>query len=220
MKYVVFSFDDGTIHDKKLIEILNKYHLKATFNLNSGLDDYIWYYGDIEIRRLKLKENVSLYDGHEVCAHSLTHPRLDECDLRKLDEEVRLDKINLEEIFNRPIYGFATPFETYNENVINKIIECGYSFCRVADISLDSSHFESVYKIRVDALTFENNILEKLEAFNSNGKDEDYFIVAGHSYDYYVNNSWDEFENICKVIASKDFLKTITTSEFVSLKQK
>ena len=37
MKYVTFSFDDGVTQDKRLIELLNKYGLKATFNLNSSL---------------------------------------------------------------------------------------------------------------------------------------------------------------------------------------
>lgn len=36
IKAVSFSFDDGNIDDIRLVEILNKYGLKATFNLNSG----------------------------------------------------------------------------------------------------------------------------------------------------------------------------------------
>ena len=36
-KAVTFSFDDGVTQDIRLIEILNKYGLKGTFNLNSGL---------------------------------------------------------------------------------------------------------------------------------------------------------------------------------------
>ena len=36
-KAVTFSYDDGISQDIRLIEILNRYGLKATFNLNSGL---------------------------------------------------------------------------------------------------------------------------------------------------------------------------------------
>lgn len=35
-KAITFSFDDGVTQDIRLIEILNKYGLKATFNLNSS----------------------------------------------------------------------------------------------------------------------------------------------------------------------------------------
>ena len=38
MKAVTFSYDDGVEQDIRLIEILNTYGLKCTFNLNSGLD--------------------------------------------------------------------------------------------------------------------------------------------------------------------------------------
>ena len=35
-KALTFSFDDGVKQDIRLVEILNKYGLKGTFNLNSG----------------------------------------------------------------------------------------------------------------------------------------------------------------------------------------
>ena len=37
MKAITFSYDDGVTQDKRLIEIFDKYDLKATFNLNSEL---------------------------------------------------------------------------------------------------------------------------------------------------------------------------------------
>ena len=37
MKSLTFSYDDGVTQDVRLIEIFNKYGLKATFNLNSEL---------------------------------------------------------------------------------------------------------------------------------------------------------------------------------------
>jgi hypothetical protein len=37
MKMVTFSYDDVVEQDRKLVEILNPHHLKATFNLNSGI---------------------------------------------------------------------------------------------------------------------------------------------------------------------------------------
>lgn len=36
-KAITFSYDDGITQDIRLIEIFNKYNLKATFNLNSEL---------------------------------------------------------------------------------------------------------------------------------------------------------------------------------------
>ena len=36
-KAVTFSFDDGITQDLRIIKILDKYGLKGTFNVNSGL---------------------------------------------------------------------------------------------------------------------------------------------------------------------------------------
>ena len=88
MKIVSLSFDDGTIYDKRFIDLLNKYGLKATFNLNSGLDNFIWYYEDKPIRRLNLEESKDIYNGHEVASHSLTHPYFS-----SLDEKSQIKKV-------------------------------------------------------------------------------------------------------------------------------
>ena len=39
-KAVTFSYDDGVTQDRQLVELLNRYGLKATFNLNSGIQSY------------------------------------------------------------------------------------------------------------------------------------------------------------------------------------
>lgn len=36
-KALTLSYDDGITQDKRLVSIFNKYGLKATFNLNSGI---------------------------------------------------------------------------------------------------------------------------------------------------------------------------------------
>ena len=36
-KVLTLSYDDGKIEDRRLVKIFNQYHIKATFNLNSGL---------------------------------------------------------------------------------------------------------------------------------------------------------------------------------------
>lgn len=36
-KAVTFSYDDGVCQDRRLVDMFNYYHVKATFNLNSGM---------------------------------------------------------------------------------------------------------------------------------------------------------------------------------------
>lgn len=71
-KLLTFSFDDGNTDDIRLVEILNRYGLKATFNLCSGLPDssqYWIYEGKKEVRNINFCESKNLYDGHEIASH-------------------------------------------------------------------------------------------------------------------------------------------------------
>ncbi len=37
IRALTFSYDDGATQDKRLVDILNHFNLKGTFNLNAGL---------------------------------------------------------------------------------------------------------------------------------------------------------------------------------------
>ena len=78
-KAFTLSYDDGVTQDIRFIEMLNKYKLKGTFNLNSGL---LGQPGVITIGRKPVTHNKvcpedvkSIYAGHEVASHGLYMPR-------------------------------------------------------------------------------------------------------------------------------------------------
>lgn len=82
MKAVTFSYDDGVTQDIRLIEMLDRYGLKATFNLNSEL---LGKSGSLDIlgkeishNKIQTNEINEVYKGHEIAAHALTHPDMTE----------------------------------------------------------------------------------------------------------------------------------------------
>ena len=81
-KAFTLSYDDGFEPDIRLMKILKKYHLKGTFNLNSGMfgQDYTVYYLNRTYRRLDREQVTRLYaySGMEVAVHGLTHAGLTE----------------------------------------------------------------------------------------------------------------------------------------------
>ena len=93
-KYVTFSFDDGTEQDKDLCAMLREYGYKCTFNLNSGIQSasYCWEKEGKKVRRLNVDEAIEAYRGHEIAAHTLTHPRLETLDDETVRNEVFYDK--------------------------------------------------------------------------------------------------------------------------------
>ncbi len=196
MKIVSLSFDDGTIYDKRFVELLNKYGLKATLNLNSGLKDFVWYYGDKPIKRLNLKEVKHIYIGHEVASHSLTHPYFSSLSDEEIIREVRDDIENLENIFQQDVVGFAFPFHDQTEQNIQVVKDnlpleyIRYSFLTDEYLPRDRFH------IPINALYDDKDIYEKLNDFSNNSAKNSLFVIAGHSYEFEVKNDWDKIEEL------------------------
>ena len=74
-KALTFSYDDGIEQDRKLVEIFNKYGMKATFNLNTGIQtpESNFEIEGVYINRMKQEGLEELYRGHEITTHGLTH---------------------------------------------------------------------------------------------------------------------------------------------------
>ena len=217
MKIVSLSFDDGTIYDKRFIDLLNKYGLRATFNLNSGLDDLIWYYEDKPIRRLNLEESKEIYKGHEVASHSLTHPYFSSLDEKRQIREVEEDILNLEKIFSRKIEGFAFPFIDQTEaniQVVKNNIDLKYIRC---SIFTEKILPKDRYHVGINALYDDKDIYEKLERYKSNSLPNSLFVIAGHSYEFEVKNDWEKIENLLKYLKENDELLVLPLIDAVKL---
>lgn len=217
MKIVSLSFDDGTIYDKRFIDLLNKYGLKATFNLNSGLDNFIWYYEDKPIRRLNLEESKDIYNGHEVASHSLTHPYFSSLDEKRQIQEVEEDILNLEKIFSRKIEGFAFPFIDQTEaniQVVKNNIDLKYIRC---SIFTEKILPKDRYHVGINAMYDDKDIYEKLERYKSNILPNSLFVIAGHSYEFEVKNDWEKIENLLKYLKENDDLLVLPLIDAVKL---
>ena len=217
MKIVSLSFDDGTIYDKRFIGLLNKYGLRATFNLNSGLDDFIWYYEDKPIRRLNLEESKDIYNGHEVASHSLTHPYFSSLDEKRQIQEVEEDILNLEKIFSRKIEGFAFPFIDQTEaniQVVKNNIDLKYIRC---SIFTEKILPKDRYHVGINALYDDKDIYEKLERYKSNILPNSLFVIAGHSYEFEVKNDWEKIEKLLKYLKENDELLVLPLIDAIKL---
>ena len=125
-KVLTLSYDDGVVQDIRLIDIMNKYGIKGTFNISSGLyldEDAIRdrYYG-----RMKLSEAKELYvgSGHEVAVHTLTHPNLTLLEEEEIIRQVEEDRKQLSNYCGYEVVGMAYPCGGENNNArVAKIIQ-------------------------------------------------------------------------------------------------
>ena len=91
-KAFTLSYDDGVESDRKLLDIINYYGLKCTFNLNSGIigTNDTWQCNKFTVRRLPWEGIQELYTGHEIAVHGRKHLAPAE-----LDEEQMLSLIHI-----------------------------------------------------------------------------------------------------------------------------
>ena len=127
-KAVTLSYDDGVIYDEKLIDILDRYGLKATFNINSGM----FYPAVADKKRLTEAQAVALYNGsgHELAVHGAKHLSLAEVSSEAACRDVLEDRIALEKLFGRIIRGMAYPNGSYTDKVVEMLGICGIKYAR------------------------------------------------------------------------------------------
>ena len=194
---------------------MNKYGLKGTFNLNSGLEDFVWHYEDrFPIRRQCLKETLEQYRGHEIASHSVHHHWLNTLTPPQLRREAEEDCAALREIFGVEELGFAVPFTACGEREINIIRK----FVRYIRLSQSSDTFAlpaDPYHIPIHGLYNQPDIRERISAFANDDRPDSLFVMAGHSYEFEVLNHWEAIEELLQFIQSFGF-ENMTTMEFVN----
>lgn len=128
---LTFSYDDGCAQDRRLVELFNKYHMKATFNLISGntLKEGMQGIHASEVR--------SLYtaNGHEVACHTVSHPHLERMLIKDQYDEIIRDREALEASSGTIVRGLAYPFGTYNADTLTAMDTASIVYGRTAEAS-------------------------------------------------------------------------------------
>ncbi len=203
-KAVTFSFDDGVKQDIRLIEIFNKYNLKATFNLNSGLLG--------RENKIAAGDAKHIYMGHEIAAHTLTHPRLpDIVDDAEIIRQVEEDRITLSELVGYNVCGMAYPGGGENNNArVADLIRnhTGIKYARVWRTNNQFGVQDDLYRFHgtVDVYNESDKLFDLTEKFLELKTDiPSIFYLWGHAYEFdYDPASWDRFDELCKMLSGHD----------------
>lgn len=207
-KVLTMSYDDGQIHDRRLISIFNKYGIKGTFHLNdiSGVDE----------RKVTADEILELYKGHEVSCHTLTHPTIERCPLDQVVQQIIENRKQLEDACGYPVRGMSYPNGSYSDDIIKLLPACGIEYCRVVG-STDDFGFPDNYLAWTSTCHHSHNLMKNAEKFINLHKTQYLYMmyVWGHSYEFDRDNTWDFIENFCKYVSGKDDIWYATNIEIV-----
>ncbi len=199
-KCLTMSYDDGTVHDYRLVEIFNRYGIRGSFHLNSSF---------FEMRRdttVKAEDVAKLYEGHEISAHTYTHPTLTELPEQIIRDEILIDRKNLEELSGYIVRGMSYPNGYYDNRIADILSHCGIKYARtinsVANFSLPENfmmwHPTTHHNADIIGLFDKFMALAKFEVQNQ------LMYIWGHSYEFNDNNNWEHIEEFCKYAGGRD----------------
>ena len=213
-KILTFSYDDGVTQDIRLIELFNKYGMKATFNINSellGLDGELVRDG-VRVTHIKnKKEDVKhIYEGHEVAAHTLTHPFLPGIeDPAEIIRQVEQDRLNLSDLCGYEVFGMAYPCGGINFNdFVGETIRnnTGIKYARTTISTFDFQPQENLYQFKPSVYHHAemDKMFEMGEKFLNLQTDvPQVFYVWGHAYEFDIRNEWGRFEEFLQMMSGR-----------------
>lgn len=229
-KVLTMSYDDGKFADRRLVAIFNKYGIRGTFNLNSGLIN--------DGRRIDPSEWCELYKGHEVATHTATHPTIDRCPNTEIIEEYLQDRKFLESVMGYPIRGHAYPNGSFSKRVARIMEDLGIKYGRIVGDSYAEEYTarlakqESPIDVVGDANGFafpenfmewkatchhNHNLLGFGKAFKELKKTQYLYLmyVWGHSYEFDRDDNWDLIESFCEMMSGQDDIWYASNIEIV-----
>lgn len=216
-KAVTFSYDDGCRHDIRLVNTLNKYGIKCTFNINS---DWIpekedeWHLTEREIR-----ENI-VNAGHEIAVHGAQHRAPGKVSAIEGITDVLKCRLDLEKRFGTIIRGMAYPDSGIclfangadYENIRRYLKDLGIVYSRTLGADNDGFEMPTDWLAWVPTAHHINpQVFDYIEKFNAI-EDKGYgasltpkmFYLWGHSFEYENNGNWDLLEKICERLSGRD----------------
>lgn len=207
-KALTMSYDDGKHEDRRLVALFNKYGIKGTFNLNSGLE------GDPV--RIPQAEYQELYKGHEVACHTVSHPTIARCPLTSVAREVIDDRIKLEQLMGYPIRGLAYPNGSVSKEICDMLPQLGIRYGRIVG---NSENFDIPEDFLRWKATCHHNyrLMELGRQFVEDSKKQylRLMYVWGHSYEFTNNDNWNVIEEFCELAGGRDDIWYATNIEIV-----
>lgn len=213
-----FSYDDGVLQDIRFVQLLNKYGMKGTFNLNSQLmrQEFAWTHDTgMTVRRLSEAAASGLYDGHEVASHTLTHPYMHDLNRSQIMEQMVQDKENLENLFGTGIYGFAVPFTYYSDLIASCAKDAGFEYVRISEVTNSYLISPNPYYWRGGKFHWDGDLEQYVRSFLITNHELALCQIVGHSYDLDAMDLWDKFERILYDLSQESDVLAMTNIELV-----
>lgn len=220
-KALTLSYDDGVDTDIRMIELMEKYQIKCTFNISAGLfSDENAVRGENQIHfRLSKSRAEELYRHPlcEVATHGYVHPHLNGLPDSVVMCEIINDRCVLENIFGKIIRGHAYPFGEYNDRAVDCLKKAGIAYARTTQ----KNHS---FKLPTEWLRWDptcshgdpmfSELVNKFIDGKVNKTENGWlFFLWGHTYEFRRDHNWDLIEAFFQKVACREEIWLATNIE-------
>ena len=241
-KFFTVSFDDGTEQDVRVAALMEKYGIRGTFNLSSGLfgqreegitrivsvaaedgsEKKISVTYDHNIMPLEQAKELYSRDGFEIAGHGRRHLHQAELTGAELYDEIVGDAELLSSLFGKKVRGHVFPYGEYSEECLSVMESAGLVYGRLATSGGPGCGFTFKAErgiIHPTCRLTDAFALPLLRCFISAPcEDEDMvFYLWGHSFELdYSPSSGDDFlEELFRTASSADGIEFVTNFELI-----
>ena len=224
-KAVTLSYDDGSRHDARFCDTINRYGLKCTFNLVGAKFDL----GTSALSHEWIEENI-FAKGHEVANHGYDHRALDVQRPIEGIKEILDCRTALEREFGRIIRGFAFPDRSINraktpviyEQVRAYLVELGIVYARSLGNDNDTFALPEDFLHWMPTAHHDNpELFDYIDRFLSFDDATAYrsqrgpklFYLWGHAHEFQHKDNWDRLTEICERLSGHENIWYATNME-------
>ena len=204
VKALTLSYDDDTIHDLRFAEIINRYGLKCTFNLNFGrFSDGVQHLSAMTLQQAK---DLLMDSPHEVAVHGYTHMPLRDVPCNVANQDVSTDVAAAENAFGRIVRGMAYANGSFNEETGSVLAPCGIEYCRTVRATRSFALPKNWLYLDPTCHHKDPELFSLAEKFlNDTPKGDPYlFYLWGHAYEFNNDNNWDLLERFCQTVGNRE----------------
>lgn len=238
MIYTVLSFDDSHYLNSKCADLLDKYHLRGTF-----------YIDTLRVSPELSEDIKQISEFNEIGSHSITHRDLTKLSKQEKIHECAESKEALERIIGKPVTSFAYPYGRVDAEAID-VVRNFYDNARSTakgQVTIDrelfrigvtlvasttygyAGYFAALKSLKLQNLLFRPDSIAKernwvrlasalIDKLNKEVKDGEMrtFHLLLHADHIEARNEWNKLEEVFNMIATLNNSKNLTVTEYAT----
>jgi peptidoglycan/xylan/chitin deacetylase (PgdA/CDA1 family) len=204
---VVASWDDGSVDDLRMADLMAKYNIPATFYWPSMLGRHK-FMGRAKgwLTEAQCKEIASRFT---VGSHSATHQPMRKMSVEQVANEISNSRKHWQDVTGQPVEGFAYPKDSMTGLVKALLGGAGYKHARTSIVGLlstgdDPLQTPCTVQIGVNRVEYqEKSWVMYADEMLAKAEEASIFHLFGNSWEVDEIGGWDNLEALLRQIAAR-----------------